>query len=79
MTDEEIQAIEREYQDDLQRAADTRDAKIRRARAEGRKQVDIVKLTGYSRETIRQTLNPEARAAVRKAAADRRAAARNAR
>lgn len=50
-----------------------RDAGLRRARDAGWRPVDIERFTGYSRETVRQALNPEARAAAKKAAADRRA------
>lgn len=50
-----------------------RDERLRKAAAMGLRQVDIIKLTGYSRETVRQALKPEARAAVR-AAVERRAA-----
>lgn len=51
-----------------------RDAGLRRARDAGWRPVDIEKVTGYSREAVRQALNPEARAAAKKAAANRRAA-----
>jgi hypothetical protein len=44
---------------------DTRDAEIQRAFDEGMRQVDIIRVTGYSRETVRQALKPEAREAVR--------------
>lgn len=56
-----------------------RDAGLRRARDEGWRPVDLERLTGYSREAIRQALNPEARAAAKRAAADRRAARQAAR
>ena len=45
--------------------------------ASGRKQADIVRASGLARETVRQALNPEIRAAVKKAAAERRAARRD--
>lgn len=50
-----------------------RDEQLREAAAMGLRQVDIIKLTGLSRETVRQALKPEARAAVRQAAEERRA------
>jgi hypothetical protein len=46
----------------IQRADDARDADIRAASAGGMRQVDIIKATGLSRETIRLILNPDARA-----------------
>lgn len=42
-------------------ARDKRDRAIRKAADEGMKQADIVRATGYSRETIRQITNPEIR------------------
>lgn len=52
-----------------------RDERLRKAAEMGLRQVDIMRLTGYSRETVRQALKPEARAAVREAAGRRRAKA----
>lgn len=52
-----------------------RDERLRKAAEMGLRQVDIMKLTGYSRETVRQALKPEARAAVRESAERRRAKA----
>lgn len=71
MTDDEIRAIVTDYNDDLERALQRRDERLRSALASGRRQADLVKLTEYSRETIRQALNPEIREAVRKARASR--------
>lgn len=65
MTDDEIRAIITEYN----QAQDRRDERLRAALASGRKQIDLVRLTGMSREAIRQALNPEAREAARKARA----------
>lgn len=62
MTDEEVQAIVPEYEAALARAPQDRDAKIRRAHAEGHSQAAIARLTGYSRETIRQAIHPDVRA-----------------
>lgn len=62
-----------QYKTDLARAREVRDEKIRRIAAKyDLKQVEIIRTTGYSRETVRQALNPEVRAAVKKAAEDRR-------
>lgn len=49
-----------------------RDEGLRRAREEGMKQVEIAKITGYSKETVRKALNPEARDAVNAAKKARR-------
>lgn len=51
-----------------------RDEGLRRAREEGMKQVEIAKITGYSKETVRKALNPEARDAVNAAKKARRGA-----
>ncbi len=68
MTDDEI----RQIITDFEQARERRDQRLRDAIASGRKQVDLVRLTGMSREAIRQALNPEAREAVRKARAAKR-------
>jgi len=61
-----------EYDAAPARALARRDQLLREAAEEGGlRQIDIIKLTGYSRETVRQALNPQARAAVR-AAVERR-------
>lgn len=73
MSDDDVRAIATDYENDLEGAAARRDTRIRDAIASGRKQVDIAKLTGYSREAIRQT-DPKVRAAVQKAARERREA-----
>lgn len=49
-----------------------RDEGLRRARDEGMKQVQIMKITGYSKETVRRALNPQAREAVNEAKKARR-------
>ncbi|GAA2644457.1 hypothetical protein GCM10010399_92940 [Dactylosporangium fulvum] len=46
------------YNEGLRIAIEERNEAIRAAAAEGMKQADIVRETGYSRETIRQILNP---------------------
>lgn len=50
-----------------------RDEGLRRARTEGMRQVDIIRITGYSKETVRKALNPEAREAVNDSKKARRA------
>lgn len=78
----DVEAAEQEILDALAeyRAAPAvalarRDERIREAAAKaGLRQVDVIKLTGLSREAVRQALNPEARAAVKQAAEQRRAA-----
>lgn len=81
MTEDELREVIARYDNageeiaaaEERRLAD-RDAGLRRARDKGWRPVDLERFTGYSREAIRQALNPEARAAAKKAAADRRAA-----
>jgi hypothetical protein len=62
-----------EYNAAPARALETRDEAIRAAADMGLRQVDIVQITGYSRETIRKALSPEVRAAVRQAREQRAA------
>jgi hypothetical protein len=61
----EIKAIATDYEEAAERLLEARDAKLRKAIDEGWKQADLVRITGYSRETIRQALNPEVRAQLR--------------
>lgn len=78
VTEDEIRRIPSEYKQKLAAAQEEalreRDAKLRRAAAAGWKQVEIIELTGYSRETVRQALSDEVRDQAAKAAADRRVA-----
>lgn len=74
MTEDDLKAAADRFRDAPRRALEERDAALRNAHAEGWKQVDIIRATGFSREAVRLALNPEARAAVKKAVADRRAA-----
>lgn len=72
--EEELRAVMAEYEAALPRALKARDEGIRRIASEyNLKQVDVIRITGYSRETVRQALNPKVRAAVKKAAEDRKA------
>lgn len=61
----EIKAIATDYEEGAERLLEERDAKLRRAIDDGWKQADLVRITGYSRETIRQALHPEIRAQLR--------------
>jgi hypothetical protein len=61
----EIEAIATDYEEAAERLLDERDAKLRAAIAANWKQADLVRITGYSRETIRQALHPEIRAQLR--------------
>lgn len=71
--EDELRAVVVEYEAALPRALEARDEGIRRIAAEhGLKQIDVIRITGYSRETVRQMLNPEIRAAMKKAAGQRR-------
>lgn len=69
----EYEAAEEAARAAAQAALVRRDARLRKAEEMGLRQVEIVKLTGYSRETVRQALNPEVRNAARRAAEQRRA------
>jgi enamine deaminase RidA (YjgF/YER057c/UK114 family) len=61
----EIKAIATDYEEAAERLLEERDAKLRAAISAGWKQADVVRITGYSREAIRQALNPEIRAQLR--------------
>ena len=52
-----------EYETRKTAALDERDAKLRAFHAQGWRPVDLQRVTGYSRETIRQALNEQARRA----------------
>lgn len=74
MSDDQIRAIVEDYEKAAEDLLEQRDARLRAARDSGRKQADIVRASGLARETVRQALDPAVRAAVKKAAAERRAA-----
>lgn len=82
VTEDEIRRIPAEYKQQLAAAQEdamrARDEKLRRAASAGWKQVELIELTGYSRETVRQALNPEAREQTAGAVADRRVALKKA-
>ena len=72
-TDDALQAVVAEYDDGKRRLLARRDAQLRAFHANGWRPVDLQRVTGYSRETIRHALHPEIRQA---ANASRRKAAR---
>lgn len=68
-----IQKVIDEYKEELKRASDEirerRDERLRTiADKNGLRQIDVIKATGYSRETVRQILRPEVRDAAKKTA-----------
>lgn len=72
MTEDQLKAAADAFRDAPRRAAEQRDAALRQAHADGMGVMEIARITGFSRETIRQALSPEVRAAVKRAAAERR-------
>lgn len=55
-----------EYEEDIERAIQTRDEKFRQIMDKHQcKQADLIRAAGLSRETIRQALNPEIREAIK--------------
>lgn len=68
----ELRDAMEEFKESTEEVVKKRDEAIRRAKAKGLRQKDIVKETEYTRETIRRILNPDAAEAVRRAAAARR-------
>lgn len=72
----EFDAVLKEANEAIEQAREKRDDKIRQADQAGMRQVDICAATGYTRETVRQILKPEAKAAALAAARAKREAAR---
>jgi CRP-like cAMP-binding protein len=66
-TNADLKAIRTRYETAIATAETERATAIRDALANGRTQKDICDLTGYTRETVRRILNPEAAEAVREA------------
>jgi hypothetical protein len=62
-TDDELRALIAEYEATKKAALAKRDAMLRAFHAAGWRAVDLQRVTGYSRETIRQALHPEVRLA----------------
>ncbi len=66
----------RQLEAQVEQAARERDEAIRAAEKAGNTQTELVKETGLTRETVRRITNPEIAEAVRKAAAEKRRAAK---
>ena len=62
-TDQVLQEVVAEYDDGKRQLLERRDARLRAFHASGWRPVDLQRVTGYSRETIRQALHPEVRQA----------------
>lgn len=62
-TEESLRAVVVEYDDAKRQLLARRDERLRAFHANGWRPVDLQRVTGYSRETIRHALNPEIRQA----------------
>jgi len=62
-TEEALRAVVAEYDDGKCQLLARRDARLRAFHANGWRPVDLQRITGYSRETIRHALHPEIRQA----------------
>jgi hypothetical protein len=62
-TEEGLRSVVAEYDEGKRRLLARRDERLRAFRADGWRPVDLQRITGYSRETIRQALHPEIRQA----------------
>lgn len=60
LTDDDIANIPTTYDQAIADAQQTRAATLQQAIDEGRTQKDLATLTGYTRETLRRILNPQA-------------------
>src|SRR5262247_3872498 len=58
-----LRSVMAEYDEGKRKLLESRDAQLRAFYASGWRPVDLQRVTGYSRETIRQALHPEARRA----------------
>jgi hypothetical protein len=63
-TEDELRGVIVEYEATKSAAIAKRDAELRVFHADGWRAVDLQRVTGYSRETIRQVLHPQTRIAV---------------
>lgn len=71
----EVDEVLKDYEESIEAVLQKRDTRLREIKERrGLKQADLVRVTGYSRETIRQALNPEIRAQVKAQRAARDAA-----
>ena len=57
-TEDELRGVIAEYEATKNAAIAKRDAELRAFHADGWRAVDLQRVTGYSRETIRQVLHP---------------------
>jgi hypothetical protein len=73
LTEDALRAVVVEYDEGKRQLLAQRDARLRAFRADGWRPVDLQRVTGYSRETIRHALHPEIRQATN---ASRRSSAR---
>ncbi len=64
LTEEQLRRLVADYEADKNTALEKRDAQLREFLAAGWRPVDLQRVTGYSRETIRQALRPETRRVV---------------
>ena len=62
-TEDELREVVSGYEASKNAALMRRDAQLREFHARGWRPVDLQRVTGYSRETIRQALHPEVRQA----------------
>jgi len=62
-TEKTLQSVVTEYDEGKRRLLEQRDARLRAFHANGWRPVDLQRVTGYSRETIRHALHPEVRQA----------------
>ena len=62
-TEDALRAVTTEYEATKSAALTRRDAQLREFHARGWRPIDLQRVTGYSRETIRQALRPEVRIA----------------
>src|SRR5882757_7041314 len=62
-TEDELREVASGYEASKKAALMRRDAQLREFHARGWRPVDLQRVTGYSRETIRQALHPEVRLA----------------
>jgi hypothetical protein len=62
-TEDDLRAVVAEYEATKTAALTRRDERLRAFHAAGWRPVDLQRITGYSRETIRQALHPEVRQA----------------
>ena len=66
LTEIALRDVVAEYEASRSAALEKRDAQLRAFHAKGWRPVDLQRVTGYSRETIRQALHPEVRRAANK-------------